>query len=233
MQYFFQPTSNLDDIELAQASENRSDIDPLSLCLIPVLIGITIYHFLHSWLFDKIMQRECIFAVLWQNLHKYAPSIDLNVFISFLITVTDGESQEIFTSSSQTTFFNFNTVPLPSVASLIFLHGDHPKFPQKLNKFSISSESLLICYFFVSKKVPFFGDSTGTRTGTGHLIFVTLKSKRNPPRKYRQFKRPPTSPSPAANAGDMNSVFSNKLLHFQLLPIPVKPPKARFTYHHK
>ena len=199
----------MNDIELAQASENRSDIDPLSLWLIPVWIGITIYHFLHSSLFDQIMQRECIFVVLWQNLLKYAPSIDLNVFNSFLITVTDGESQGIFTSSPQPTFSNFNTVPLPSAASLIFLHGNHPKFLQKLKKISISSESLLICYFSVSKKVSSFGDSTGTHTGTGHLTFVTLKSKSNPPRKYRQFKRPPTSPSPVANAGDMNSVLSN------------------------
>ena len=139
MQHFSQPTSNLNFIELTQTSENRSDTDPFCLCLIPVWIGITISHFLHSLLFDQIIQRKCISAVLWQNLLKYAPSIDPNAFNSFLIIVTHGESHGIFTSSPQTMFSNILMQRLFLLLSpyLFFIRPSKvpPKVKQDFNKF--------------------------------------------------------------------------------------------------
>ena len=118
------------------------------------------------------MQRKFISDVLRRNPIKHESNIHLNVYNSFYLTITHGESHGIFKSTSHRPSpyitpqhpigapLYFAKEALPSVASLFFLHQNPPSSFQKTRyRISISPEKPLHTLFLIfplQTKFPFW-----------------------------------------------------------------------------
>ena len=135
-------------------------------------LGATASRFLHSSLVDQLYAKKVYFWRFATKSNQAWIKIHLNVYNSFYLTITHGESHGIFKSTSHRPSpyitpqhpigapLYFAKEALPSVASLFFLHQNPPSSFQKTRyRISISPEKPLHTLFLIfplQTKFPFW-----------------------------------------------------------------------------